>query len=103
MLTHARRRQRAAAGAAIDDAKQRPNRNLDAVGKPRAQQLPAPLIHPDLATLVNLAMTHKDRAPSFIEIALSQRQRPADPQPGTPQHHDRRQKTVSRVLAMSAP
>jgi hypothetical protein len=53
----------------------RTDRDLDAVGKPRAQQLPAPLVHPDLATLIVLAMAHQDRAPGFIKIAFGQSER----------------------------
>jgi hypothetical protein len=60
--TNARRRQRTTAGTPVGDAKQRPDGHLDAVGKPRTRQLPAPLIHPDLAAVADLVAAPRELA-----------------------------------------
>jgi hypothetical protein len=62
LLAHARRRQRPAASAPVDHTEQPADRHLDAVRKPRPQQLPSPRIHPDLAALIALAVAHENRA-----------------------------------------
>jgi hypothetical protein len=88
LLPDARRRQRPPAGSTIDDAEQRTDGHLDTVGKPRAKQLPSPLIHPDLTALIALAVPNEDRAAIGVKVALGQRESLADPQPRSPHHHD---------------
>jgi hypothetical protein len=52
--------------------------------------VPSPLVHADFAALAALAVAHQQRPTPPIEVALGQRQRFADAQSGTPQHHDYR-------------
>jgi len=52
--------------------------------------LPCPLVHPDLAALAALAVTHEDRASPGLEIGLGERQRLVDPQSSPPKDHDER-------------
>jgi hypothetical protein len=84
LLSHTHRRQRPPAGASVNNPEQRPDRHLDAVVKPRTEQLPSPLVRADLATLSALVVTHQDRAAIRVEVALRQRERLADAKPGTP-------------------
>jgi uncharacterized protein (DUF4213/DUF364 family) len=58
----------------VDDAQERADRHLRAMIEPRAELLPAPLVHPDLTALVSLAVTNEDRATTWVEVALSQAQ-----------------------------
>jgi len=58
------------------------------MGEPAAQVVKAPVVHPDLAALVALAVTHEQRTATLVEVRFGQRERLLDPQPGTPQHHD---------------
>src|SRR5437667_9514686 len=57
-----------ARGRAVDDAEPRAARQLEAGGQPRAQLLPAPLVHPDLAPAAALALAHKDRSAPVVEV-----------------------------------
>jgi hypothetical protein len=75
---------------AVDDAKQRPDRKLDARRDPRTQLLPAPLVHPDLAPAPALAAADKYRSAPRVEVVLGQRERLLDAHPGAPQHDDHR-------------
>jgi hypothetical protein len=50
--------------------------------------LPSPTVHPDFAAPPALPVSDLDRAPDPVQIALGQRERFADPQPGAPQHDD---------------
>lgn len=49
---------------------------------------PRPAVHPYLAASAALALAHKDRATDRIEVGLGERERLADPQPGTPENDD---------------
>ena len=51
---------RATAGASVDDAEQWTDRQSDARDEPRFKFLPAPVVHPDLATSSSFAATDKD-------------------------------------------
>jgi hypothetical protein len=47
------------AGRAVDDAKQRPDRELDASGEPRSKLLSAPGVHADLTAAAAFAVAHE--------------------------------------------
>jgi hypothetical protein len=70
-----RGRPRSPARRAVDDAKHRPHWQLDAGGEPRAQLLPAPLVHPDLAPPATLAPADEQRPAVGVEVALGERER----------------------------
>jgi len=65
-----------------------PDGKLYSGGEPRLQLLPRPVVHTDLAAAAALAATDQHGAPPPIKIGLSERERLADPQPGTPEHDD---------------
>src|SRR5215216_3291074 len=60
----------AAAGGAIDDAEQRPDRQLGTRGEPGAQLFPAPGVHADLAPSAALALADEQRPAVLVEIGL---------------------------------
>jgi hypothetical protein len=60
---------------AVDDAEQRPSRQLGAGGEPGAQLLAAPLVHADLAAAAALAATHQEGAAPRVEVVLGERER----------------------------
>ncbi len=82
------RRPRASARAFVDDAEQRTDRQRDSRDEPRLELLPAPVIHPDLATSPALGATDEQRAATAIEVRLTQRERFVDAKAGAPQHHN---------------
>src|SRR5512133_556208 len=55
-------RPRSASRGSVDDAEQRPERQFAACVPPRSQLLPAPVIHPDLATPPALAVADQHRS-----------------------------------------
>jgi hypothetical protein len=63
-------RPRPPAGGAIDDAKQRTDRQLDARLQPRAELFPAPLVHADLAARAALAVADQQRPATRVEVVL---------------------------------
>src|SRR5215210_1247032 len=69
-------RQGPAASGAVDDAEQRPHRQLDPVAEPGRQLLPAPGVHADLAPTATLALAHEQRPPPRIEVALARARAP---------------------------
>jgi hypothetical protein len=79
---------RAAAGRAVDDAEQRPDRQLDAVRQPAVEVLEPPVVHPDLATAITLAVSDEHRPAGRVNIGLDQRQCLGDPQAAAPEHRD---------------
>jgi hypothetical protein len=81
---------RSPARRAVDDAKPRPDRQLDAQRDPRTQLLPAPLVHPDLAPPAALAAANHDRPAPLVEVMLGERERLLDAQPSAPEHDDHR-------------
>ena len=83
-------RPRSPAGRAVDDAEQRPDRQLGAGVQPRPQLLPAPVVHADLAAAAALAVADQQRSAPLVEIVLGERERLLDAQPGAPQHDDHR-------------
>ena len=78
---------RPSAGASVDDAKQRTDRQRDARDEPRVKLLPSPIVHPDLPPSPSLAATDEQRAAAAIEIRLAQRERFVDAHAGAPQHN----------------
>jgi hypothetical protein len=50
---------RASAGASIEDAEQRTDRQRDACDEPGLELLPSPVVHPDLAASPCFAATHE--------------------------------------------
>jgi hypothetical protein len=56
---------------------------------------PAPAVHADLAALAALAAANKDCPAATVKIALSQRERLADPQARAPEHDDQAAQSVS--------
>jgi hypothetical protein len=67
-----------------------PTAELCAGAKPRPELLPAPLVHPDLASATALAVADEHRSALGVEIVLGERERLLDPQPGAPQDDDPR-------------
>jgi len=59
----------------VDDAEERPDRQLDSPLKPRLQLLPAPCVHTDLAAASALAATDEQRAAAVIQISFGKRER----------------------------
>jgi hypothetical protein len=49
---------------------------------------PRPAIHSDLAALIALTVADEQRATDRVEVGLVERERLADPNPGTPQDDD---------------
>src|SRR3954447_2971110 len=84
--TRAWRSPRPSAGGAVDDAEQRPDRELEAGSEPRAQLLPAAGVHADLARATALAVAYEQRAAPRVEVALAERQRLGDAQAAAPEH-----------------
>ena len=76
------------AGRAAQNAEERADRQGPAQLEPRVELLPRPAVHPDLPPATTLSSTDQDGPPLAVKIGLSQRQRLADPQPGTPEHDD---------------
>ena len=62
-------------------------RQFKAGGQPRAQLLPIPGVHSDLAAPTALAVTHEHRAATRVKVALTGRERFLNTQPAAPQHH----------------
>ena len=92
-----------AASGAVDDAEQRPDRQLDPVAEPGRQLLPPPGVHADLAPTTTLALAHEQRPPPRIEVALAQRERLLDTEPGAPEHDDQRpQASAVAIVGSSA-
>jgi hypothetical protein len=54
--TNRRGRPRPATGRSVDDPEQRTDRQLDSKLEPAVEMLKAPVVHPDLAALITLAM-----------------------------------------------
>ncbi len=53
--------------------------------EPGSELLQAPFVHADLAAAAALAVADQDRAAARVEVALGERERLLDPQPGAPQ------------------
>jgi len=66
-------RPRPPAGRAVDDAEQRPDRQLGPLVQPRSKLLPAPLVHPDLAAASSLAVADQGRSSPVVEVVLGKR------------------------------
>src|SRR5450755_3872363 len=79
---------RATAGWAVDDAEQRPDRELETVLEPAVQVLEPPVVHPDLTTTIALTVADQHRPAGRVHVGLGQGQRLGDPQPAAPQHRD---------------
>jgi hypothetical protein len=79
-----------ARGRPVDHAQQCPNRQLAADPKPWVELLPSPTVHTDLASLAALPAPDKHSATGAVQVALLERERLADPQPGAPEQHDQR-------------
>jgi hypothetical protein len=79
----------------VDHAQQRADRELAADLEPWFELNPCPAVHPHLAALAALPPPDEDRAARSVEIALMNSKRLADPQPGTPEQHDQRPKSMA--------
>src|SRR5215204_5415400 len=77
-----------AARRAVDDAEQQTDRELGPQLEPGLQFFPSPRVHADLATAPALAAPDQERTAAWIEIALGERERLLDAQPGSPHDHD---------------
>ena len=76
------------AGRAAQNAGERADRQGPAQLEPGVELLPRPAVHPDLAPATALPGTDQHCAALAVKVGLSQRERLADPQTGTPEHDD---------------
>jgi hypothetical protein len=74
----------------VDHAEERADRKLSPEVLPGLELFPGPGVHPDLAPLVALPTADKHSPAAWVHVALGQRERFADPQACSPQHHDQR-------------
>lgn len=95
-------RPRPALGRPVDDAQERANAQADADLEPRVEVLPCPQVHPNLAALAAFAAADKDAAADRVQIALSETERFADSQPGSPEQHDQRSRSQTMRLIAGA-
>src|SRR3954453_18659571 len=72
------------ARGAVDDAKQRSDRQPNPRLRPRLRPLPGPVVHDDLAAAAALAASHQQRSAARVEVGLGKRERLADAQAGAP-------------------
>src|SRR5438270_8966779 len=79
----------------VDHAQHRADRKLAADLEPGVELVPRPSVHPDLSALTALSTSDEYSAAGAIEVALLERKRFADPQPGTPEQHDQRSETMT--------
>src|SRR5215218_7311785 len=70
------------ARGAVDDAEQRPDRQLNAHVEPGRELFEGPVVHPDLAAAAALAAPHQQRTAARVEVGLGERKRLADAQTG---------------------
>jgi hypothetical protein len=82
------RRPRATAGAAVDDAKQRPDGHRCSRVQPRLELLEPPIIHSDFAAVSALAAAHEDRSAARVEVELIEQQSLVNPKAGAPKRDD---------------
>src|SRR5215216_1510803 len=82
-------RPRPPARRAVDDAEQRPDRQLDPGGQPRSKLLPPPRVHADLAPPAALAVAHEQRPAPGVEVALAEHERFLNAQSAAPEHDDK--------------
>jgi hypothetical protein len=73
-------RPRSPARRTVDDAEQRPDRQLCPCAEPRPQLLPAPLVHADLASAPSLAVADHQQSGPVVEIVLGESERLLDAQ-----------------------
>src|SRR5919106_3113289 len=76
------------ARGAVDDAEQRPDRQLEARLEPGRELLPGPVVHADLAAAAALAAAHRQRPAARVQVGFGERERLADAQAGAPEHDD---------------
>src|SRR3954471_13261658 len=86
LAAHGGARPRSSAGRAVNAADQRPDRQLEPRVQPRPQRLPAPPLHPDLASAAALAVADQDRSAPVVKVVLGERERFRDAQAGAPQN-----------------
>jgi hypothetical protein len=77
-----------AGGWPVDHAQQRSDRELAADLEPRAELVPCPAVHSNLAPLAAFSSPNEHRAPGAVKVTLLEGERFADPQPGAPQQDD---------------
>jgi hypothetical protein len=70
----------------VNDAEQRPDRDLYPAREPASELFEAPVVHPDFAPLAALALADEQRASGRVEVRFGQRHRLADPKAGPPEH-----------------
>jgi hypothetical protein len=71
-------------GRPADNAEDRPDWKRRSVLEPGPKLDPAPLVHPDLATLSTLTTANDDRAPGGVKIALGEAECFRDSKAGAP-------------------
>src|SRR2546430_12880634 len=71
-------------GRSVDHAQHRADRELVADLEPGVELVPRPTVHPDLSALAALSTSDECSVAGAIEVALLERERFADPQPGAP-------------------
>ena len=81
-------RPRPPAGRAVDDAEQRPDRQLEADLEPGRELFPGPVVHPDLAAPSALAAPHQQRHAARVQVSFGERERLLDAQAGASEHDD---------------
>jgi hypothetical protein len=74
----------------VNDAEELPDGELCTKSLPGLEFFPCPPVHPYLAALVALAVTHEHGASARVHVGLGKREGFADSQTRTPEHHDQR-------------
>ena len=91
------------AGGAVDDAEQRSDGQLGTRCEPRAQVLPAPLVHADFSALAALAVSDQQRTPPGVEVALCECERFVNAQAAAPEHNDHRAQPPAVTVTRGVP
>src|SRR4051794_21014416 len=73
---------------AVDDAEQRPDRQLDPGLEPWFELLPRLVVHAALAAAAALAAPYQQRPATPVQVGLGERERLANAQAGAPEHDD---------------
>jgi hypothetical protein len=86
--------------AALDDAQQRPGRQVVADAHPRLEDGPQPVVEADGAALPPLPRRTNSSPVVGVEVGLVQRERFAAAQPGAPREHDERAQPLRVALVL---
>jgi hypothetical protein len=79
----------------VNYAQHRADRKLATDLQPRIELVPCPTVHPNFSALAALPTPDKYSATRTVEVALLERERFADPQPGAPKQHNQRSESVT--------